>query len=101
MAHPSLGDLSQFNTILDNATGTAIWAESILAGGTPPAAARLTDGAIVEGADVSSAQFPPIKDRHPRLGELYVHNVIEPFPSSKKERCLFQITLRSCKLFHG
>lgn len=85
-AHPSLGDLSQFRFILDNGTGTSIWLNSALAGGTDGIATNLKEDAVVEGADISDNQFPPLEKRHAKLGELYVHDVTQPFPSHKLAR---------------
>lgn len=85
-AHPKLGDLSQFKAILDNACGTAVWLQSALNGGTEQVKINLREDVIAEGADISDRQFPPKELRHSKLGELYVHNVTEPFPESKRGR---------------
>lgn len=85
-AHPSLGDLSQFKCILDNATGTSIWPNSALAGGTDHIVVKLGEDAVVEGADISDAQFYPSDKRHPKLHELFVHDVTQPFPAGKLKR---------------
>lgn len=84
-AHPSLGDLSQFRTILDNGTGTTVWASNALSGGTGDVVVKIHEDAVVEGADISDKQFPKA-GRHPRLGELYVHDILQPFPASKQNR---------------
>lgn len=85
-AHPSLGDLSQFRIILDSACGTAAWANDILAGDAMGAVAKLSDNVVVEGSDISDRLFPDNAERHPKLGELYVHDIRQPFPPQKRER---------------
>lgn len=85
-AHPSLGNLSQFQHILDNGTGTTIWATSALSGGCAGITTRLRDDVVIEGADISDEQFPPQNQRHPKLGELFVHDVLAPFPFRKRAR---------------
>lgn len=85
-AHPSLGDLSQFHCILDSATGTTVWAEDALNGGAEGIKINLAEDVVVEAADVSDKQFPPLEKRHPRLGDVFVLDILKPFPESKSNR---------------
>lgn len=84
-ADPSLGDLSQFKCILDNATGTSVWACAALAGGTEGVVVNLSEEATVEGADVSDAQFYAREKRDPKLS-LFVHNITKPLSLEKQKR---------------
>lgn len=84
--HPSLGDLSQFRYILDNATGTTAWINDLLAGGVGAIKVNLRDDVVVDGADISDKQFPKEQNLNPRIGELYVQNVLEAFPTVKLGR---------------
>lgn len=77
-AHYSLGDLSRFKVILDNATGSAIWPQEVASGGAYGVQVNLSEDAIVEGADISDEQFLPRWTWHPKLTDLYVHNAALP-----------------------